>query len=262
MNIGIIIQARTGSSRLPKKVLMKLPHNSKITVLQQVIRRVKKLKDINQVIIATTKKEKDDIIVNISRKEKVNYYRGSENNVLKRYYLAAKKFQLDIIIRVTSDCPCIDPEIIKQLLDFHKKSKSDFTSNCITKTFPHGVDAEVFTFSTLESAYQNATLDYEKEHVSEYILKHPKKYKIASYKASKKYYFPDIRITLDTKEDYVLMCLLYDFLQKKPLFLTKDIIQFFKCHPWIKLINQTAPTQYHLEMNINRHHDNNNTQIK
>ena len=242
MKIGVIIQARTTSTRLPSKVLLNLPYGSKITVLQQVIRRVKRAKQINRIVIATTTKKVDDVIVKIAKKEGVDCFRGSESNVLERYYLAARKYKLDTIVRVTSDCPCIDPAILDKLIITHQNTKADFTSNCLTKTFPHGVDAEVFKFATLETAYKNATLDFEKEHVSEYILNNPKRFKIVEYKASKKYYAPNIRITLDTKEDYTLFCLVFLLLYKRNHFFgTKDIIDLFTKNPWMLLINK--PTQ-------------------
>jgi len=239
MKIGVVIQARISSTRLPGKILLNLPYGSKMTVLQQVIRRVKRAKKINRIIIATTTKKVDDVIVKIAQKEGVDCFRGSESNVLERYYLAARKYKLDTIVRVTSDCPCIDPTILDKLITTHQNTKADFTSNCLTKTFPHGVDAEVFKFATLETAYKNASLDFEKEHVSEYIPNNPKRFRIVEYKASKKYYAPDIRITLDTKEDYTLFCLVFLLLYKKNHFFdTLDIINLFTKNPWIKLINK------------------------
>ena len=106
--IGAIIQARTSSTRLPGKVLLELPYGSGITVLQQVIRRLKQSKKIDTIVVATTEDKADDAIVDIASRESVSSFRGSKENVLERYYLAAKSFGLETIVRITSDCPCID----------------------------------------------------------------------------------------------------------------------------------------------------------
>ncbi len=152
MNIGAIVQARTSSTRLPQKVLLNLPYNSNLTVLQQVIRRLKRSQNIGNIIIATTHDQEDNKIVSLSKKEGVKWFKGSKEDVLARYYLAAKEYQLYIIIRVASDCPCIDPHIIDMMIDEHLKTKADYTSNGMVRTFPHGLDAEVISFSTLERA--------------------------------------------------------------------------------------------------------------
>lgn len=239
MKIGAIIQARTSSTRLPRKILLELPYGSGITVLQQVIRRIRRAKKINEIIVATTTKKADDIITKIAKKEKVKFFRGSEKNVLERHYLAARKFKIDIIVRVTSDCPCVDPETLDKLINLHIKTKADFTTNCLSKTFPHGIDAEVYNFFSLEKAYINAIEDYEKEGVSEYIYKtRPKDFKIKTLKADKKTFSPDIRITLDTLEDYALLCAVFHLLKNFPNFGTEEIIKLFQTNPWLYLINK------------------------
>ncbi|MFA5822193.1 MAG: glycosyltransferase family protein [Thermodesulfovibrionales bacterium] len=240
MKIGAIIQARTSSTRLPQKVLKQLPYGSGITVLQQVIRRVKKSTAISHIIVATTKNKEDIKIVEIAKKEKVLWFRGSKEDVLSRYYSAAKKSKLDIIVRITSDCPCIDPAIIDLMIEKHLTTKSDYTSNSLKRTFPHGLDTEVISFHALEKAYNETTEKFEKEHVSPYIYKtKPNLFKISSVEASKKLAAPDIRITLDTEEDYALLCSIFDYLYKADHFFgTRDIIKLFGKKPWLKLINR------------------------
>ena len=239
MKIAAIIQARTSSTRLPRKVLKELPYNSGITCLEQVIRRLKKSKRLNEIIIATTEGKEDDDIVEIAQKESVKYFRGSKENVLSRYYFAAKENNIDVIVRITSDCPCIDPDIIDLAIDAHINKMADYTSNTLTKTYPHGLDVEVFNFSALEEAYKKATKDYEKEHVTPYIYRNPQKFKINIVKAPKELYAPDIRITLDTEEDYALLCAVFDYLYpKNEYFDAYDIVNLFKEKPWLKLINK------------------------
>jgi len=173
MKIGAIIQARTSSTRLPGKVLKELPYASSITCLEQVIRRLKKSKRLNEIIIATTKNAEDDQIINISKKENVKYFRGSKENVLSRYYFAAKENNIDLIVRITSDCPCIDTDITDLTIDDHINKMADYTTNSLVRTYPHGLDMEVFNFNVLEESYKNAKEDYEKEHVTPYINRNP-----------------------------------------------------------------------------------------
>ena len=149
--IVCIIQARTGSTRLPKKVLLKLKDK---TVLEHVVYRVKKSRLINEIIVATTLGENDDELVNLCKKKNILYFRGSENDVLDRYYQTAQKYKPDHIVRITSDCPVIDPNIIDQVIELHLKSKAGFTSNIFPPTFPDGLDVEIFTYQTLKTLWE------------------------------------------------------------------------------------------------------------
>ncbi len=240
MKTGIIIQARTSSTRLPAKVLKTLPFESNITVLEQVVRRAKCSDMAHEVIIATTTDKEDDAILEIAEKEKVKYFRGSVEDVLSRYYFSAKENNLDVVVRVTSDCPCIDPEVINKCIKVHIDNNYDYTTNSLKRTYPHGLDTEVVSFRVLEKAFQNAGEIFEREHVTPYIYRsNPDKFKIKNVEAEEKLIGPDIRITLDTEEDYALLCCVYDNLysdEKK--FLAKDIIELFNKKPWLYFINK------------------------
>ncbi|MEN4018363.1 MAG: glycosyltransferase family protein [Methanobacterium sp.] len=239
MKIGAIIQARTSSTRLPEKVLKNLPYDSNITVLEQVIRRLKKSNVLNEIIVATTTDKDDEKIVNIAKKEKVPWFRGSKDNVLERYYLASEKNDLDIVVRITSDCPCVDPDIVDMLVEHHLKSNSDYTFNTLIRTFPVGLDVEVISFNALKKCYTNAESDLEKEHVTTYVHKNPDLFKTENIRASDDLYGPYIRITLDTEEDYALLCSIFDYLYKNDnFFKSNDIIKLFNDKPWLKLINK------------------------
>jgi len=240
MKIGAIIQARTSSTRLPKKVLKPLPYDSDITVLQQVIRRTKKSNLIDEIIIATTTDKEDQEIVEIAEKENAVWFKGSKNDVLSRYYYAAKENKLDIIIRITSDCPCIEWNIIDKTIAKHIKENADYTSNGEKKTYPHGLDVEVLSFDTLERAFCEAKEDFEREHVCPYVnTTNKEKFKIVSVEAPPELTAPDIRITLDTEEDYALLCAVFDYLYKQnPYFDAFDIVNLFKEKPWLKFINK------------------------
>lgn len=236
--IGAIVQARTSSTRLPEKVLLDLPYSSGVNVLQQVIRRLKASKHINQIIIATTTDDADTKIVNTAKKENVLFFRGSKDNVLERYYLAAKENDLDIIVRITSDCPCIDPEIVDEVLSTHLKKRSDYTSNTLIRTFPVGLDVEVISLQTLEKCYNNAKNDLEKEHVTLYVHNNLDKFKTenVSLEGTDR---SQIRITLDTEEDYALLCSVFDYLyEPDEFFKYNDIINLFEGKPWLSLINK------------------------
>lgn len=235
---GAIIQARTTSTRLPEKVLRELPFGSGITVLEQVIRRLKRSQSVKKIIVATTENKEDDVIVKIAKKEKVAYFRGSENDVLSRYYHAAKEHALVTIVRITGDCPCIDPSVVDGLIKAHEQSNKDYTTNCLKRTYPHGLDAEVFSFVALETAFGEASKDFEKEHVTP-LMYGSGKFNIQNIEAPDEYNRPGIRITLDTREDYIALCAVYDFLYSvNPFFGTKDIVGLFNARPWIGMINE------------------------
>ena len=238
MKIGAIIQARTSSSRLPRKVLKSLPYGSDTCVLQQVIRRVSKSKLIDQVIIATSINDEDQEIVDVAKKENIAYYCGSLDNVLERYYGAANQNNLDVIVRITSDCPCIDADVIDDIIQSHLDLNADYTSNSIKESFPRGIDVEVINFNVLKKAYVEASEKYEKEHVTPFIYKsHPDEFNINIYVGDEDN--SHIRITLDTPQDYSLLCCVYDNLYDKDNFFTlDDILELFNEKPWIKSINE------------------------
>jgi len=242
MRTTAIIQARVSSTRLPGKVLKELPPGSGITVLGQVIRRLRKCRKLNDIIVATTTEKEDDELVHIAQREGAKYFRGSKEDALSRYYLAAKENNSDIVVRITSDCPCIDPEVVDSVIEKHLATKADYTLNTLIRTFPHGLDTEVLSFDTLEKTYMEATEAFEREHVSPYIYKsNPQMFKITSVEAPPRLRAPDIRITLDTEEDYALLCAVFDYLYpQNEFFGTEDIIKLFRDKPWLRTINKNV----------------------
>ncbi len=191
----VFIQARLNSTRFPNKILSKY---KKYTMLEILINRLKLSKKINKIVVITPSLERKSKIGKIVKKLNIPIFYGSENNVLKRYYEAAKKFKADNIIRITSDCPLIDPFLLDRMLDKYEKSKYDYLSNTLKPTFPDGLDIEIFNKNTLKLANNEAKTLHDLEHVTPYI-KLNKKFK--KYNFFLKTDKSNLRITLDTRDD-------------------------------------------------------------
>jgi len=204
MKTVAIVQARMGSTRLPGKVLKKLGNR---TVLGHVIERLKAVGSINEIWVATTTLEQDDVIVQEAKRYRVRVYRGSERDVLDRYYRTAVEAGASTVVRITSDCPFIDPDITDRLIRFYYESDCDYASNTLDRTFPRGLDAEVFRFDTLKAAWHEANLPMEREHVTPYIYRHPDRFRLASYVGEEN--LSHYRWTLDTEEDWLLIWTIY-----------------------------------------------------
>jgi spore coat polysaccharide biosynthesis protein SpsF len=235
MKIAAIIQARMGSTRLPGKILRTV--NGK-TLLEYQIERVKHAKMIDQIIIATTVNESEQPIVELCEKMRIDYYRGSEQDVLSRYYEAAKQFDVDIIVRLTSDCPVIDPEVIDIVINEYIKNRSsiDYVSNTLERTYPRGLDTEVFSFEALSKAYLEATLPRDREHVTAFFYTNPQLFNLMGFKSE--FFYGDYRWTVDTKEDFDLISLIIKQLYNpNRLFLLDDVIKLLKGHPEWNEIN-------------------------
>ncbi len=167
MNFGIIIQARTGSKRFPKKVLKKINNNKSILEFQ--ILRILNYFNKKNLFIATTNLKKDKVIKNIAKKYKIRSYEGSENNVLKRYLDCAKKYKIKNIIRITSDCPLVDPQLIKKMITIFYRKKIDYLSNTLpifSSCYPDGTDIEIFKYKSLVKANKLTKNSTDREHVT------------------------------------------------------------------------------------------------
>lgn len=227
MNV-CVIQARGGSSRLPGKVLNTLPFNSNNETLKHIVNRINDVPSIDKVILATTTRSVDDSIQNWCIKNGVECFRGDEDNVLERFYEALKGIDVTNVVRVTGDCPCIDPYVVEEVIKLHVTEDNDYTSNSLVRSFPHGLDVEVFKYSCLEEAYKNASMKHEKEHVTPYIYQTNKeKFKLANYE-NKYGDYSDMRITLDTVEDYYMLDILFEKLGDN--FRLSDLVKFYDNH--------------------------------
>lgn len=233
----VIVQARVGSSRLHAKVLKKICGK---TILEHDIERMKQASFVNDIIIATTEKEEDDLIENIAYKCNVKCFRGSEEDVLDRYYKAAKKYNVENIIRITSDCPLIDPHVIDDVVKCYESGNYDVITNVPNDskhTYPRGMDVEEFSFKWLERAWNEATEQYDREHVSPYIYDHAQNKCYYQYKND----YSKYRLTLDTDEDWQVINNIYNhFYHGFHDFYLEDIICYIKKNPQIMDINKNV----------------------
>ena len=233
--IGAIIQARMTSTRLPGKVLMDIEGKP---MLWHVVNRLKFSEKLDDIILAIPNTKKNNILEKFAKDNKVKYFRGSEEDVLSRYYKTAKKFKCDLIVRITSDCPLIDPQIVDLVIEKHLKLNADYTSNTLKRTFPRGLGVEVFNFKVLKKAQKEAKEDYQREHVTPYIYEHPEIFELQNIEAKGKLRRPDLRLTVDTKEDLKLIREIYRYLYNPgKIFYTEEIIDLLDKHPELIKIN-------------------------
>jgi len=235
--IAIIIQARKGSTRLPNKVLAEVEGHS---MLWHLVQRLRHSKFAPEIIIATTTSERDNPILDIAAELGVKSYVGSEDDVLDRYYQTALNFKIDIIIRITADCPLIDPEVFDKVLIFYLENDYDYVSNTRPPTFPDGLDVEIYSFKTLEQAWKDAKLASEREHVTYYIRNNNKIFKLGNVNYDGDYTedLSKLRWTVDEKEDLEFVKAVFKNLyKKKKIFLMNDIIELMKEKPELMRIN-------------------------
>ena len=221
MKVLAIIQARLGSSRLPSKVLMPIEGTP---ILVHIINSLKLSKFINQIIVATTTSPKDDKIVDLCKEIDLDYYRGSEKDVLDRYYECAKFFKGDLIIRITGDNPLLDPTLIDELIQISKKTSCDYASNVLHQSYPVGYSpCEILTFSTLQKLHENEKEPLSREHVTYQIRNNPSLYKIEEIIAPAHLSRPKWRLTVDYEEDLELISKIFE-----KLYQPKSFIQYSK----------------------------------
>jgi spore coat polysaccharide biosynthesis protein SpsF len=230
--IGCIIQARMGSTRLPGKVLKLL--DGKNPSLFYTINQLKKCKKIDLIIVATTTLEEDDVLEKYVNNLSILCFRGKSDDVLDRYYNCAKKFSLNKIVRITADCPLIDPEVVDKVVDASKNNSFDYITNFFPRTFPDGVDVEIMSFDALENAWKKAKLPSEREHVTPYLYNHKNDFKIKNIKNDED--LSHFRLTLDYNDDLELIIKIISKIKKRPI-LIRDIIKLFRKEPKLIEIN-------------------------
>lgn len=234
MKTIIIVQARMNSSRLPGKVLKTVLGKS---LLEYQIERLRLIRNVDEIVVATTVNETDQPVVELCQKLGVSVFRGPEDDVLTRFYEAAMKYQGDTIIRVTADCPLIDPQVSEQTIQFYldHQSEYDYISNTRKLTFPRGLDTEVFNYNILKEAFMEATLPEDREHVTLFMYRQQERYRIgnvAHYEDLSKH-----RWTVDTQEDFNLISLIIESLYPgKSDFKMADVVALLQEHPdWSRI---------------------------
>ena len=249
--VNAIVQARMTSSRLPGKVL--LPLGGK-PVLQNIIERLRRSKYIDDVIVATTTNEADNAIIELCDRLDCSYYRGSEDDVLSRVLEAAKKFDTDIIVEVTADCPMISVEIADFCIEKLVCHEKDYVSNVIRRSYPRGLDVQVFWTNVLDKANKEVDNYFDRSHVSSWIYKNPKTindYKVANVSCNLTGFditFREYRLTLDTEEDYILLQLMFEGF-KDNTFKDGDIFKFIEFREELFELNKHIPQKsYYKEL--------------
>jgi spore coat polysaccharide biosynthesis protein SpsF len=230
-----IIQARMGSSRLPGKVLLDLAGRS---VLERIVRRVQRCRLVDEIVVATTTAAADNGIADACRRIGVSTFRGSEDDVLERFVKAARAHLAEICVRITADCPLIDPEVSDEIIRRFMQASPpvDYASNKIPQSFPRGLDTEVFSCAALERAAREATLPYERAHVTVYIYEHPQRFNLLSVVSDTDR--ADWRWTLDTAEDLEFLREIYVRLGADNEFSWHDVIHLLEREPGLRRINQ------------------------
>jgi spore coat polysaccharide biosynthesis protein SpsF len=235
--IAAIIQARMGSTRLPDKVMMDLAGSP---VLWHVIDRLKHARRVDYILVATTQDPSDDIIEEKCRNWDIPVYRGPVDDVLARYYeavcsLMATHGPVDAVVRITADCPLIDPQIVDKVIGDMLTGIFDYVSNIDPPTYPDGMDVEVFTLQALESAYRQATLASEREHVTPYIRNNPH---FKKFNHTGDTNLSDIRLTLDTGKDFLVIEHIFQELYRPgEIFYLEDILQLLNSRPALREMN-------------------------
>lgn len=232
MRTVAIVQARMGSTRLPGKVLMDIGGE---TALSRVVRRLSRAKLITEVIIATTESPADDAIVAQAKQLGVRCFRGSEQDVLARYLGAAEEFEAEVIVRVTSDCPLIDPGVADQVLQDFFSARVDFAYNDVEQSFPRGLDVEALSREALRRAAKLAERQYEREHVTPVFYDRTDLFKMAIVHAEKD--FSRYRWTLDTPDDLQLIREIYRRFSDRDHFTWRDAVALMEQSPELARMN-------------------------
>lgn len=233
IKILAVLQARTSSTRLPGKVLKKILDKP---LLQLQIEREKRSNKIDHLIVATSDEISDKPLQELCNSIGVDCFRGNLENVLDRFYQAALIYSPEYVVRLTGDCPLVDPNLLDEIIQFCLDGNYDYATNALEPTYPDGLDVEIFRFSCLEDAWKNAKLPSQLEHVTPYINRQPEKFKIGHYKGSRDLSY--LRWTVDEPEDFELVKTIYENLYpSKPEFTTSDILEFLELYPSWKTYN-------------------------
>ena len=237
MRVGIIVQARMTSTRLPGKVLMPVMGKP---LLEYQIERLQRVRRADDIIIATTTNDTDQPIVDLAERLGIKVFRGSEEDVLARYLGAAQENGLDVVVRITSDCPLIDPAVVDDVIGTYldNAENCDYVSNGLTRTFPRGMDTEVFPFSILEKVFWEAIEQPYREHVTPYIYEDNQRFRLLNVAFQRDESHQ--RWTVGTPEDFKLIEHILETLYPiNPLFKLEEVLALMSVHPnWFEINSQ------------------------
>lgn len=235
MTVNAIIQARCGSTRFPEKVFVDIDGKP---LLWHVVNRLKNTEMIDDIIVATTLNSKDDKIEEWCSNASIKIFRGSEEDVLNRYYCASVAFRSDVIVRVTADDPFKEPKVIDSVIKKLLDEKLDLATNNFPPSYPEGLDCEAFSFKVLDMMEKSTNDPFEREHVTQYIYHNPDKFKIGNVFSERQLSF--LRWTIDTQEDYKMVKAVYAKRKETPskrILLMDEILDILEKNPEIPLIN-------------------------
>ncbi len=237
--IVALIQARMGSSRLPGKILMDINGRP---MLWHVFSRLRRCHLLDDVVIVTTSESKDDDVESFCRLHQISCFRGSEQDVLDRYYQAAIACKADIIVRITADCPLIDPVITDKVINAFLSHPGGYcgAANIIERTYPRGLDTEVFVFPAVETAWKTASMPHHREHVTSFLYEHPEFFQVLSVKQDKD--LSGMRWTVDETDDLHFINEVYRLMKKKGLdfFDYNDVVVLLAQHPALCKLNASV----------------------
>ncbi|OGW84535.1 MAG: hypothetical protein A3C35_02465 [Omnitrophica bacterium RIFCSPHIGHO2_02_FULL_46_11] len=221
-----------GSSRLPGKVLKDLQGKP---MLERVVERVARSTRVHEMVVITSRNPEDQPVASFCQDKGISCFRGSEEDVLDRFYQAAKEFKADAAVRITGDCPLIDPQVVDELVKLFLEKTPDYASNFLVRTFPRGLDAEIMTYTCLETAWKEAKTAYCRAHVTPYIYENPNRFHLEGLCNEKNY--SDHRWTVDTVEDLNFVRSVYRCMGSDSFFSWQSVLDLIEREPALKAIN-------------------------
>ena len=233
MSTAALIQARMTSTRLPGKVMAEV---AGFPLIHHVVSRVQSAHLVHTTILATTDRPTDDVLAQYCQETDVPCFRGSEADVLDRFYQAACSSGADTVVRLTADCPLLDPQVMDKVIGVFREGDYDYASNTLVRTYPDGLDTEVFSFCALEKAWREARLESEREHVTPYIWKHPELFRLGSVVDDHDH--SQLRWTVDEPRDLAFVREVYAHLGTTSVFGMSDVLALLHRHPELLLLNE------------------------
>ncbi|EKJ88675.1 spore coat polysaccharide biosynthesis protein SpsF [Leptospira meyeri] len=220
------IEARMTSSRLPGKVLKEVLNKP---MLYYLVQRLRMVPSIDEIVLATTINKTDDVLIDFAKNEGISYFRGSEDDVMSRVVGAGESAKADVIVEITADCPIIDPAVVDQTIQLYLHNPCDYASNVVVRSYPIGMDTQVFSLDTLKKSFNMTEDKLDREHVTRHIRQNPDLFKQVHLVSSYLDYWPELAVTLDEASDYELIKKIIEyFYEKNPYFSCADIVALIK----------------------------------